>query len=140
MVFICGVRCPLWVHQADGGAGASISLKARHWSIIHPGNRGEDAFVHLFSQCVSHLSDTGIPDNDVILIYMRSEMAPMKDPSIAHHHTSPAAAFCAQGWRQARLRQRGKGQGEMLFTALEPERRGQNPGHKPIPLHKHRDI
>lgn len=67
-------------------------------------------------------------------------MAPMKDPSIAHHHTSPAAAFSAQGWRQARLRQRGKGQGEMLFTALEPERRGQIPGHKPILLHKHRDI
>lgn len=38
-VLIGRVRCCLWVHQADGGAWPSVSLKSRDWSIIHPGNR-----------------------------------------------------------------------------------------------------
>lgn len=71
---------------------------------------------------------------------MGAEMAPMKNPSVAHHHTSPAAALAPQQWRQAGLRQRCKSQGQMLFAALEPQRRGQIPGHGPVLLHKHRDV
>lgn len=41
-ILICRVRCSLWVNQADGGAGTSISLKASHWSIVQPGNRNEN--------------------------------------------------------------------------------------------------
>lgn len=41
-VLICRMRCSLWVNQTDGGAGTSISFKARHWSIVQPGKRNEN--------------------------------------------------------------------------------------------------
>lgn len=41
-VLVCRVRCSLWINQADGGAGTSISLKTRHWSVIHPGDGDEN--------------------------------------------------------------------------------------------------
>lgn len=44
-VLICRVRGSLWVHQADGGAGTGIPLKARHWSVIQPGNRDQHAHM-----------------------------------------------------------------------------------------------
>ncbi len=46
-VLACGVRGSLWVHQADGGAGTSISLVAGHWSVIHSENRNEKAAMKM---------------------------------------------------------------------------------------------
>lgn len=104
-VLVCRVRCTLWVCQTDGGVGTSISLKARHWSIIQPGNRDGIYVVkcisvllmqYIFFMRILRVTLAHIPDNDVILIYMGSKVAPMKDPSVAHNHTSPAAAFSLQ--------------------------------------------
>lgn len=80
------------------------------------------------------------PDNDVVLIYVSSQVAPVEDPTVSHHHASPAASLSAQRWRQARLGQRGQGQGQMLLAALETQRRRQipRPGH--ALLHEDRDV
>lgn len=89
-------------------------------------------------ECVFHLLNK--PDNDVVLVYVSSQVAPVKDPSAPHHHTPPAASISAQRGGQAGLRQRGQSQGQMLLAAVEAERRLQIPGHWPVLLHKHRDV
>lgn len=109
LVLISRVRCPLRVHQADGGVGAGIPLKAGHWSIIHPGTTEEKKASIKTCLCIPcaflihSSSQSSTPDYDVILIDVRSEVAAVKDPSVAHHHAPPASASSAQGWRQARL-------------------------------------
>lgn len=109
LVLISRVRCPLRVHQADGGVGAGIPLKAGHWSIIHPGTTEEKKASIKTCLCIPSAflihspSQSSTPDYDVILIDVRSEVAAVKDPSVAHHHAPPASASSAQGWRQARL-------------------------------------
>lgn len=80
------------------------------------------------------------PDNDVILVYVTSQVAPVKDPSASHHHAPPAASISAQRRGQARLRQRGQSQGQVLLAALEAQRWLQIPGRGPVLLHKHRDV
>lgn len=91
-----------------------------------------------FSECVFHLLNK--PDNDVVLVYVSSQLAPVKDPSASHHHTPLAASISAQRGGQAGLRQRGQSQGQTLLAALEAERRLEIPGHRPVLLHKHRDV
>lgn len=80
-----------------------------------------------------------IPNYDIILIYMRSKMAPMKNTSISHHHTSPAPACFRQRWRQPRLGHGGESHGQMFFTPQEPQRRSQVPRRRTV-LHKDRDV
>lgn len=43
----------------------------------------------------------GLPNDDIIAVDVRSEVAPVKDPSAAHHHTAPASPPAAKGGRQA---------------------------------------
>lgn len=69
------------------GTGALFSLGT---------NQSHFCLRFVFSQHSSHPSDTGTPDNDVILVDMGAKMAPMKNPSIADHHASPATALSAQ--------------------------------------------
>lgn len=64
----------------------------------------------------------------------------MEDPSVSHHHTSPAASLSAQRWRQARLGQRGQGPGQVLLAALETKRRRLIPRRGHVPLHEDRDV
>lgn len=80
-----------------------------------------------------------LPNNDIILIYVRSKTTPMKNPSISHHHTSPAAVCFFQRRRQPRLRHRGKSHGQMFLTALEPKWRRQIPHHRSV-LQEHWDV
>lgn len=80
------------------------------------------------------------PDDDVVLIDVGSEVAAVENPSVAHHHTSPAATLPPQGRRQAGLRQRGQSQSQLLLGALEAQGRGQIPGRRSVRLHEHGDV
>lgn len=86
------------------------------------------------------LSNCSLPNDDIVAVDVRSEVAPVKDPSAAHHHAPPASATAAQGGRQAGLGQGGQSLGQMSLAALEPQGRGQVRGHQPVPLHKHWDV
>lgn len=91
------------------------------------------ACSHLLSHCSQ-------PNDDVVAVDVRSEVAAVKNPSAAHHHAPPAPASAAQGWRQARLGQRGQSLGQVLLAAPEPQGRGPIRWHQPVRLHKHRDV
>lgn len=144
LVLVYRAGRPLWVHEADGGVGAGVPLEAAHWSVIHPGDRrGKRRSPNpcrLLPRSFPSLSNCGLPNDDIVAVDVRSEVASVKDPSAAHHHAPPASATAAQGGRQAGLGQGGQSLGQMSLTALKPQGRGQVRGHQPVLLRKHGDV
>lgn len=107
LIFLCRAGRPLWVHEADGGVGAGVPLEAVHWSVVHPGGRRvkrrspKACWLILFPPPLAY---SRLPNDDVVAVDVRSKVAPVKDPSAAHHYAPPAAPPAAQGGRRASLR------------------------------------